>query len=178
MVKEYIDLLKKALGQIEPGYFRLVTTYNPRGIVRERIFCYELYHQIRLSMEPRHTLSFHGEIDKSGHLDFNRQDRANPDFVFHIPGTHLANTLVIEIKGSVNKRKGILKDFDTILTFISKYRYSAGIFILYNHSFDELMDRVRQEILELRSNPNAVSVYILTIKQPRSECEENILNRI
>ena len=52
MVEEYIQLIKAALERVEPGYYRLATTYEPSGIIRERAFCYELYHQIRSSMRP------------------------------------------------------------------------------------------------------------------------------
>ena len=48
-----IDMIKSALRNIEMGYFNLVTTYEPSGIVRERVFCYELYHQIRLLIDEK-----------------------------------------------------------------------------------------------------------------------------
>jgi hypothetical protein len=179
-VQEYLDLVKRALAQIESGYFRLTTTYRSSGITRERIFCYELYHRIRSNMRPQHTLSLHGEIDKSGHIDFAVKDRVNPDIVFHLPSTHSANTLVIEVKGTVNRRyrKGILKDFNTLLTFISKYQYRAGIFILFGHSFGELMKVVGPELRMLRSSPHAELVHILSIAEPHTKCEEHLLSDV
>lgn len=179
-VHEYLNLVKLALAQIEQGYFRLATTYRSSGITRERIFCYELYHLIRSNMHPHHTLSLHGEIDKSGHVDFAVQDRANPDFVFHMPGTHSANTLVVEVKGTVSHsyRKGILKDFNTLLTFTSKYQYGAGIFILFGHSFEELMEVVGPELRTLRHHPRAESVYILSIAEPHTKCEAHLLSEV
>lgn len=40
----YIQKITEALDNIEAPYFKLETTYEPSGIVRERVFCYELYH--------------------------------------------------------------------------------------------------------------------------------------
>ena len=49
-LEEYIELIMRAFSRVEPAYYRLITTYKASGIVRERIFCYELYHQMRLLM--------------------------------------------------------------------------------------------------------------------------------
>jgi hypothetical protein len=179
MEEIYLDLLRSSLLAIEPEYFILATTYEPSGIVRERVFCYELYHQIRLLMTTNHTLSLNGEIDKRGHLDFDPEDRKNPDFVFHIPGTHQGNTLVIEVKGHLNSSEAEVKsDFMTLLTFVNKYRYRFGVFILYNHSIDELLNRYSEVLCELKSYQAAHSVILLAIKTAGSEIEELQLSNI
>jgi hypothetical protein len=178
MLRDYIDLVKLALSQMDASYYRLLTTYNQAGIVRERIFCYELYHQIRSCMRPDHDiLSLHGEIDKGGHADFAVDDQFNPDFVFHVPGTHEFNTLVIEVKGNLHK-KGILKDFTTLLTFTSKYQYKAGIFILFGHSFGELIDAAGEDLRLWREHPRANSIHILTIELPFTDCVECLLSEV
>ena len=76
------------------NFSNLKTTYEPSGIVRERAFCYELYHQLRLVQGEEHILTLNGEIDKRGHMDYENIDKKNPDFVFHIPGEIHANTIV------------------------------------------------------------------------------------
>jgi hypothetical protein len=183
MCREYIDLFKKALPRIKPSYFRLTTTYEPSGIVRERVFCYELYHQIRSIMTDDKKLSLNGEIDKRSHKDFEKGDRKNPDFVFHMPGKRHFNALVVEVKGKLLDFRGrplnsIRKDFETIRLFINKYNYRAGVFILYNHSFEELMKRHGQTIAQLRSDPSGSSIFILSISQPLGCCEEHVLARV
>jgi hypothetical protein len=51
MVRAYIDLLKRALANIESDYFSVRAACPQLQIViRERVFCYELYHQMRLLM--------------------------------------------------------------------------------------------------------------------------------
>jgi hypothetical protein len=137
-VLQCLSLLKSGLSRVGAGYFILKATYEPAGIVRERVFCYELYHQARLSMKRGDKLSLNGEIDKRGHYDFKKRHQKNPDFVFHTPGTHAGNTLVVEVKGTLASTAGIRKDICTLVRFVESYDYSAGVFVLYNHSFGEL----------------------------------------
>lgn len=175
----YLDLVKASLQAIEPAYFNLATTYEPSGIVRERVFCYELYHKMRLLMTANHNLSLNGEIDKRGHIDFNPEDRKNPDFVFHIPGTHQGNTLVIEVKGHLNSSEAeIRNDIMTLLTFVNKYQYRFGIFILFNHSVGELLNRYGNVISDLKSHQAANSVIIIAIKEAGSWIEEQLVSNI
>jgi hypothetical protein len=180
MARPYIDLIKKALAQVEQGYFDLPTTYNQDGIHRERVFCYELYHQMRLLMAQANTQLLpviHGEIDKRGHADFG-QNQVNPDFVFHTPGTHDNNTLVIEVKGRLVP-KDIEIDFNTLLSFVHYHHYQAGVFILYCHSFEELMQsRVGNKLKALSSDACANRIHILTIKTVGQPCTETLLSKV
>ena len=177
LILDYLELIKSSLICIEPGYFRLATTYEPSGIVRERVFCYELYHQIRSKMNHRHTLSLNGEIDKRGHVDFKPEHRKNPDFVFHIPGEHEGNTLIIEVKGRLDYGpESITGDLQNILTFINCYRYRAGIFILYNHSIQDLIAVMGRGLQAIATDVAADAVFILCIKQPGKQCEEHTLS--
>jgi hypothetical protein len=178
-VRYCIDLIKAALQNVEAGYFNLITTYEPSGIVRERVFCYELYHQIRTLMTDDFSISLNGEIDKRGHVDFEKEHRKNPDFVFHTPGTHIGNTIVIEVKGRLDYPDSeILGDFETLLTFVSRYWYESGIFILYNHSCTDLLDIYGEDLQRLKSRPKAECIYIVTIDSPHAEPEEIILAEI
>jgi hypothetical protein len=120
-------------------------------------------------------LTLNGEIDKRGHIDFAPKDQKNPDFVFHIPGTHEGNTLVIEVKGKLEP-DDIEKDFNTITTFIEEYEYTAGVFVLYNHSIERLKQRAGQVLRKYNSRPSASSVHILAIEHPGMDCEELLLS--
>ena len=162
MVKEIVDIIADAAKKVPEKYLKLETTYEPSGIVRERVFCYELYHQIRLILGDSETLTLNGEIDKSGHKDFDKGDQKNPDFVFHIPGEHKGNTIVMEVKGKVVK-DDIDKDFKTITTFISKYSYKSGIFLLYNHTLKEMMSKMEKHLSELIDSDLAKKIFIITL---------------
>lgn len=178
-IRAYLDLIKEALSTIDAGYFRLATTYEPSGITRERIFCYELYHQIRSRMPEGCPLTLNGEIDKRGHIEFDRKDQKNPDFVFHIPGTMEGNTLLVEVKGTLDYSvKDITDDLETALRFVSKYRYVAGLFILYNHNLRELRAKIKDRLADLSCQMDAERVYVLCIREAHQPCEEAILSHL
>jgi hypothetical protein len=136
-----IQLFINGIKNITQDYYNLRTTYEPCGIVRERVFCYELYHRIRKLLETdeelNKLLTLNGEIDKREHREFDPGDQKNPDFVFHIPGKMEGNTTIIEVKGSMETDgylEGIIKDLETISTFINKYHYLFGIITIYQKS--------------------------------------------
>lgn len=171
MIKFYLDLIAEAARAVQPGYFKLATAYAPDGIVRERVFCYEFYHQIRSRMDGQHPLLLHGEIDKRGHPDFEAEDQKNPDFVFHVPGTHEHNAIVVEVKGSLSHPADIVQDTETLLKFVNQYHYELGIFLLYNHSFDELAALLRSNLDNLGHRPGAENVVILCIERAHGTVE-------
>ena len=164
MINEIIDIINMAASQVTQNYLNLTTTYEPSGIVRERVFCYELYHQIRLILGKNHKLTLNGEIDKRGHQDFKVEDRKNPDFVFHIPGQHEGHTIILEVQGNIDT-EGITKDFRTIRTFISSYQYQAGIFLLYNHKLTELLEVLGDKLEEFINSDYADQIVIITLPQ-------------
>lgn len=134
-VKIILEIIEEALNVVEQPYYNILTTYKTEGIIRERVFCYELYHKMRIILEEKRNIEFtlNGEIDKRGHPEFEVEDRKNPDFIFHTPGTMEKNMLIVEVKGKTDGYiEACLKDFETIICFVSKYRYRAGVFILYN----------------------------------------------
>lgn len=138
-----LDWLSLGLKEVSNPYFELPSVSNSEKIIRERVFCYELYHQLRLlQMKDSFLMDFslNGEIDKRGNTAFTGCLK-NPDFVFHIPGTMNANACVIEVKGILDK-SGIQKDFQTLLTFVSEFQYKQGVFILYNHSLQNLRSKI------------------------------------
>ncbi len=164
----YIEVIRNALSMVASEYYKVRTTYDLSGIVRERVFCYELYHKIRCLLRPDEALVVHAEVDKSGHKDFRPEDQKNPDFVFHVPGEHRRNTLVVEVKGTICRLSGILKDFRTLERFMSTYGYEAGVFILYNHTLDDLVaSRKFKKALPLLHRHHASRrIYLLASPRP------------
>ena len=177
-VRRSLDLVRAGAENVKADYFRLTTTYDTSGIVRERVFCYELYHQMRLLMGEEVSLFLHGEIDKHGHRDFSALDQKNPDFVLHVPGTHEGNTLVIEVKGTIGyPRSKYVADFNNLITFVTRYRYRAGLFLLYNHS----MAALKRIIIPPEDFENRAvwgRIYILALEKPGDRCTESSLESI
>ena len=139
MREEVLAWFFDALCMVEAPYFRPATINHPEGIVRERVFCYELYHQLRVLQSRRPSVTafvLHGEMDKSGHPNFPGFGK-KPDFVFHSPGTMENNTCVIEVKGNLVP-EDIRKDFTNLLAFLGRYNYNFGLFILFGHRYQEL----------------------------------------
>lgn len=173
-VESFVEMIKGSLDNVGDEYYKITTTYESSGIVRERVFCYELYHQMRLVQSARGLtdVQIHGEIDKSGHIAFDRNSRKNPDFVFHIPGMMQGNAIVVEVKGKIegNYQEGVYKDIVTLSKFTdNKHYYHFGVLIIYNYTYDEFLHKIG-EFLKNRLQGNKVPTdkIIIICKQSKS----------
>ena len=124
-----------------------------------------------------------GEIDKSGHIAFDRNARKNPDFVFHIPSTMQGNAIVVEVKGKVegNYQEGIDKDIVTLSKFTdNKHYYHSGVLIIYNYTYDEFLRKIG-EFLKNRLQENKVptdKIIIICKKSKSSPSVRKNLNEL
>ncbi|HVV55171.1 MAG TPA: hypothetical protein VHC47_07600 [Mucilaginibacter sp.] len=114
----------------------------------ERIFCYELYHQLRLLMGPMRDqfphLYLQGELRKHqvpelleamniGELDGNYM----PDFLLHTPGSTDDHPYVIEVKTDrFLTYPQVTGDLKKVVQFMCEYNYQRGIFLTANTSSD------------------------------------------
>lgn len=144
ITEDQVALLKQAMLYVPRNYYKLRTISEPDGIVRERVFCYELYHRMRCiqANEENSILAIHAEVDKRGSERFCGE---NPDFVFHQPGNMEDNTLVVEVKGKLDP-SAVIGDINKLEKFITRYEYNAGVFVLYNHDLDEFVRRMRPDL--------------------------------
>lgn len=184
-----LELLIEALNNVPQDYYRLRTTYSQEGIVRERVFCYELYHRIRCLQNNGRLpcIHIHGEIDKSGHVLFEREDQKNPDFIFHVPGSMQGNALVIEVKGKLSgwhadrDNDEALKDLDTLAKFCRSYEYQNGLWLIYNYSLIEvkriLRDKFRDKNMHCYMDV-VESICVLCKKSFESEEEHCTLSTL
>ncbi|TKR34131.1 methionyl-tRNA formyltransferase-like protein [Luteimonas gilva] len=91
-----VEKIRQATQRIDGRYFDLPVA-GREPIKRERAYCYELYHQLRLIFgDMRLTLT--AEPDKRGHPDFDSHTGPNPDLILHLPGVHRYNAAVIEVE--------------------------------------------------------------------------------
>lgn len=102
---EFLKALKVATEAIGPSYFLLRIAHRDVPIKRERVYCYELFHQLRIALQGS-QLTLTAEPDKGGHPDFPRM---NPDLILHTPGMHRDNTAVVEVECNVGS-KHLAKD--------------------------------------------------------------------
>lgn len=141
---------------------------KPEIIIRERVWCYEFYHQIRkLGIE-----NINGEIDKRGHRII--KNNCNPDFVIHKEGSMTENEAVIEVK---LVKRNIIKDLKTLATMIALYKYKLGIFILINYNLNSLENYLKTRKLEKIVKTVEDKIYIFT-KDKEGKIETETLKNI
>jgi hypothetical protein len=106
-----LETLEQATRAIGESYFLLRIAGRDRPIKRERVYCYELFHQLRLALHDS-QLTLTGEPDKRGHPDF---PPINPDFILHIPGGHESNNAAVEVECRVSLEH-LIKDLRNLKT--------------------------------------------------------------
>ena len=93
-----IKALKTATARISQKYFLLMIADMEHPIKRERAYCYELYHQLRLVLNDSEMV-LTGEPDKKGHPSYSGSEKKpNPDLIFHKPGSNRHNSSVVEVE--------------------------------------------------------------------------------
>lgn len=95
---------------------------------RERVYCYELYHQLRLALKS-FPYSLQGEMDKDSHPIIRSK---KPDFILHRSGTMYDNLVVMEVKSLNNTSNNQLKkDLDTLSYFLKDAQYYRVVHLIY-----------------------------------------------
>lgn len=174
---EYVSLLVEALTNVDKKYFEIEESGTKSTKKRERVFCYELYHQMRkLQERNKHLdLTINGEINKAGNLVI--RENFDPDFVIHQQGSMGNNHAVIEVKTS-NDKRGILKDFETIKCMVHCYLYKIGIFLITGTDIEWFV----QEILSELNDPNLIfhekEIYVVCIKDHKTKPEIATLHEL
>ncbi|MEN6592464.1 MAG: hypothetical protein ABFC12_04380 [Methanobacterium sp.] len=96
---QFIKCLKVASKNMaDASYFQIDNTGSEELIYRERVYCYELYHQLRCVLGEYRPYKLQGEMDKSSHTEFAKPHK--PDFIFHVPRNMQQNLVVVEVKKS------------------------------------------------------------------------------
>ena len=129
---EFDDILRQATGQIDEDYFQLPTAGQDDAIYRERVYCYELYHQLRSGWPLDSPFRLSGEIDKTGHplIRDGPLRRVKPDLLVHIPG-QMANAVAIEVKPVSLNTNGLTKDLETLSGFLMLADYERAALLVY-----------------------------------------------
>jgi hypothetical protein len=144
------EILMAATANIANTYFYLNVAGGP-SIFRERVYCYELYHQLRLRWNDSSAYVLNGEIDKRAHpiLQELGADYPKPDFLVHSPGNMNSNYAIIEVKHSLDAN-GIRKDLATLDLFLRRAQYMRAIYLFYGlYEETDVNERVRALAAEL-----------------------------
>lgn len=144
--KGFLELLGEAGRFVADPWFLLPVGAGdaspPVRHYRERVYCYELYHQLRvLSTQgggraagaPTYVLS--GEIDKAGLNAVIDGGLHKPDLVWHEPGDSEHNAVVVEVKASDHLRaEPLRKDLETLRAFLEAERgYAKAAFLVFGN---------------------------------------------
>lgn len=125
MTMDIEGLLKCATKGIAAEWFS-ITNSDENNKLKERVYCYELYHQLRL-LACGNKLLWQCEIDKSGRTKFKRE---KPDFLLHVPNSEV-NHLVMEVKTSDSRFEGWKKDVETLIRFLDEHDYKKAYFLIF-----------------------------------------------
>jgi hypothetical protein len=129
---QFLQLLRQAIVQIKEPYF-LIEPYECHEKHFERIYCYELYHQMRKVTKEKcfNEYVFHGEYDKRGSDKIKKilGHEYKPDFIAHKPRTQ-DNLAIIEVKTTHNLA-GVKKDIRKIGEFVNLIDYQIGIMLIF-----------------------------------------------
>lgn len=175
-MKELTSILEKATAGITINYFHLnIDGGDP--IYRERVYCYELYHQMRLWWPDHTDYYLNGEIDKAAHpiLRTLGADYAKPDLLVHRPGYMTGNHAIIEVKSPAADAEGIRKDLKTLSLFKSRVGYQRAIYLVYGYEAANVVERIIRfagEVQDLESielwlhqNPDEHASYSQLIRR-------------
>jgi hypothetical protein len=132
----FLDLLQKALISLSTPYFQLPIHGEEDPIYRERVYCYELYHQLRKNWPDTFRYSLSGEVDKNGHprIRGNNLDHTKPDLLVHIPREMANNLVILEVKSINASRQGVEKDLKTLTAYRKNALYQYAIYLVYGNS--------------------------------------------
>jgi len=163
----FLEQLINATARIEKHYFQQPVTGSKNLIIRERVYCYELYHQLRYSQENQKYYT-DGELDKRGH-PFIKGNR-KPDFVVHVPGNMKNNLAVIEVKPINAQFNRIEDDLKKLKGFLEKEYYGA-IMLVYGNSpkGEDKIRRIRSKIDSLSKHSECI--LLLWHKEPGKPAE-------
>ncbi len=134
----FLEQLIKAITRVDGEYINISVSDLPNNIYRERVFCYELYHQLRNLLGDDYNYMLDGELDKKSHPILSPKI---PDFVIHSRGEMDYNLAIIEvkpIKSIFDSITNLEDDLDKIIDFIEVGEYHYGIMLIYSNGVDLL----------------------------------------
>lgn len=183
----FIHILLTATRRIKQQFF-IVPRYDDHPVYRERVYCYELYHQIRCLMPKFAPYDLMGELSKSGQRFFRNTDAANkmPDLLVHKAGTD-TNLVIVEVKrvdgefgwiDEAGHAEGVAKDLQN-LTFFTKPLHNGGhvgykkaIFLAFGEGAD-IDSKVRKKANEwAKSNSNMINLDYIKVYWHKKAGEE------
>ncbi len=146
----FLSCLMKACERVDDSYIE----FNIAGSdwkYKERVYCYELYHQLRCILGESFPYKLNGEVDKVGHTIVSGKKK--PDFIVHVPGEMDKNLVVVEVKLATaikDKFKKLREDLEKLEKFLNKANYKNAIMLIYGECDDNLLQRIKDEFRNIK----------------------------
>lgn len=153
-------VLRDATAAVEHPYF-LLPIDGGNLIYRERVYCYELYHQMRLRWPENCPFLLNGEVDKGAHpiLRAMRADYAKPDFLVHTPGNMAGNHAIIEVKSQEARTADIGQDLRKLSKFKVDVGYTRAIYLIYGTHADRKAEHIHH-IMKSSDGLTSIELWI------------------
>lgn len=171
--EQFLTYLFRATAEISSQYMLLPIDGSALPIYRERVYCYELYHQLRKQM-GNEWYALGGEVDKSNHPRMNHPSirKTKPDLLVHRPGYMSGNLVIIEIKPVAKSiRRGqltipplaaIKKDLKTLTAFRQHGEYSRAIYLIYGDDSTALA-KIKRRARDMQNSDDSVNLDLIDL---------------
>lgn len=159
---EFTNVFETATKRIGQDCFMLPIDGAP-AVYKERVYCYELYHQMRLAWPKNCPYVVNGEVDKRNHPIFRQLgiENVSPDFLVHIPGRMEDNHAIIEVKRPDGDMEGMEIDIKKLSDFVRLAGYRRAIYLIFGEGKrgeNQIVNRI--EIAKLVVDPAPFELWL------------------
>lgn len=160
----------------------------------ERVFCYELYHQLRMLMDQHQqvfqNVYLQGELKKMQILHLVERlgleplsSAFIPDFLLHSPSVAEEHPFIIEVKTDRSLSwEDIAADLSKIAEFMTRYHYQRGVFLTTAINLSYLLNTRIATNPFLQSIPNlnelAHRIYIINREDEYHQANSIFLTQV
>jgi len=128
----------------DPHYFQLPVAEKENPVYRERVYCYELYHQLRNTLDVGFPYKLDGEVDKHGHPKIPGNKK--PDLIIHVPGGMKDNLVVIEVKPATVRDGGLVYDLRKLRWLLCKGDYCRALMLVYGNCNTNRLETIKSRV--------------------------------
>jgi hypothetical protein len=136
----FTEILRNASAAIPVAYF-LLPLDGAAPVYRERVYCYELYHQMRCMWPDETPYRLNGELDKRNHPYFEAEEQPKPDLLVHQPGVG-DNFAAIEVKAAGAANRETRKDLSSLVLLARRAGYRRLIYLIYGEGSERDVERI------------------------------------
>ena len=147
--QKFVESLKEAgKMMVDTHYFQLPVADEESPVFRERVYCYELYHNLRNDLGDAFPYKLDGEVDKTGHPII--PGKKKPDFIVHVPGEMDHNLVVIEVKPVTVNDDDLECDLEKLVWLLTHGNYFRAIMLIYGDGKSQLPNRIKSKVANFR----------------------------